>query len=94
MVVDCPELTTASRCTAHTRKPFEGLSTAHRRLRGRPLQRRNARILSRDGHICHLCMGEGASVVDHITPLARGGTDEDSNLRAAHAACNQRKGAR
>ena len=32
--------------------------------------------------------------VDHIVPKARGGSSERSNLQAAHATCNLRKGAR
>lgn len=33
-------------------------------------------------------------VVDHIVPLARGGTDELDNKQPAHWDCNQRKGDR
>ena len=32
--------------------------------------------------------------IDHIIPLARGGTNEDHNLQPAHLRCNFRKGAR
>lgn len=32
--------------------------------------------------------------IDHIVPRSRGGSDERSNLQAAHAECNQRKGNR
>lgn len=32
--------------------------------------------------------------VDHLVPLARGGTHEQSNLQWAHLSCNVRKGAR
>lgn len=32
--------------------------------------------------------------LDHIVPLARGGTDSAENVQAAHLVCNQRKGAR
>jgi 5-methylcytosine-specific restriction endonuclease McrA len=32
-------------------------------------------------------------VVDHIHPRAYGGTDDPSNLQAAHRSCNGRKGA-
>lgn len=32
--------------------------------------------------------------LDHITPLARGGTHEQGNLQWAHLVCNMRKGAR
>jgi 5-methylcytosine-specific restriction protein A len=33
------------------------------------------------------------AVVDHIVPRARGGTDDTSNLQAAHRSCNARKSA-
>jgi 5-methylcytosine-specific restriction protein A len=46
------------------------------------------RILERDGHVCWLCGRLGADTVDHVIPRARGGTNEDDNLRAAHAKCN------
>jgi 5-methylcytosine-specific restriction endonuclease McrA len=32
--------------------------------------------------------------IDHIMPVARGGTNERSNLQLAHLLCNMRKGAR
>ncbi len=60
-----------------------------------------ARILSRDGFTCQIC---GATVgdpdpsnphrrlrlhVDHIVPIANGGSNEDSNLRTLCSACNE-----
>lgn len=65
--------------------------TQAQRLSGRALQRRNARILARDGGICWICGRAGADTVDHVLALARGGTDDDTNLKAAHRACNARK---
>jgi len=50
-----------------------------------------ARILARDGHRCQQC-GEPAEHVDHITPVASGGTDHPGNLRATCADCNLKKG--
>jgi 5-methylcytosine-specific restriction endonuclease McrA len=46
---------------------------------------------------CGIC-GEGPRtddpwVVDHIVPRARGGSDDPTNLQAAHRSCNGRKGA-
>jgi 5-methylcytosine-specific restriction endonuclease McrA len=51
-------------------------------------------ILQRDQHVCWLCGRKGANSVDHVVPRERGGTDELGNLRAAHASCNSRRGAR
>ena len=56
------------------------------------------------GANCHIC-GESIDytipwpdprsfVVDHVKPLARGGTDTFSNTAPAHATCNSTKRAR
>jgi 5-methylcytosine-specific restriction endonuclease McrA len=50
------------------------------------------RILRRDGGICHLCAQPGADTADHLVPWSQGGTDEPSNLAAAHKRCNQLRG--
>ena len=63
------------------------------------------RILERNGYTCHLC-GAGPGDfdpnnpkrkirlhVDHILPIAQGGTDAEDNLRAMCSACNQGRGA-
>jgi 5-methylcytosine-specific restriction endonuclease McrA len=55
---------------------------------------KRARVLARDGGICWLCGGPGATTVDHVIPRARGGGDDEDNLRAAHLDCNMRRGAR
>ena len=57
-------------------------------------------LLARDGPLCGICHAafvesDWADVhVDHIAPLARGGTNHPDNLQLAHAACNIRKGAK
>ena len=48
------------------------------------------RILQRDNFTCYLC-GNEATTVDHITPLAKGGTDDEWNLAAACKRCNYSK---
>lgn len=55
-------------------------------------------VIDRDGMTCRLC-GEEIEVVsdihiDHIKPVALGGSDHPSNLQVAHSWCNMRKGAR
>lgn len=75
------------------------------RLRGAyvaPVRRRD--IFERDGWTCRLCgdpLEDTAAVphplaptLDHIVPLAAGGTHEPDNCQAAHFLCNSRKGAR
>jgi 5-methylcytosine-specific restriction endonuclease McrA len=48
------------------------------------------RILARDGFVCQWC-GLEADTVDHIVPVAKGGTDHDENLVAACRRCNYSK---
>lgn len=61
---------------------------------GRPWQRTKARIIRRDGGICHLCGQPGADTADHLTPWSQGGTDHPTNLAAAHQRCNRIRGDR
>lgn len=65
---------------------------------------RRAEVFARDNYTCHICgkplaMGETAPhpkspTIDHLWPLALGGTHEPSNVRAAHFLCNSRRGDR
>lgn len=63
-----------------------------------------SQVFRRDNHTCQLC-GDPllmtakvphaqAPTIDHIIPLARGGTHEPSNVQAAHFLCNSLKGDR
>jgi 5-methylcytosine-specific restriction protein A len=45
-------------------------------------------ILSRDCHLCQVCKAADARHVDHITPKAKGGTDDPDNLQAICEACH------
>lgn len=49
-----------------------------------------AYILKRDQHTCAYC-GEDANEVDHVIPVAHGGTDDEWNLVAACRRCNLKK---
>ena len=79
------------------------MSEHHRRMSGSARQRRNARILAASD-VCHICGHPGADAVDHVIPLARGGSDTDpANLKPAHhdvacpdcgERCNRAKGMR
>jgi hypothetical protein len=54
------------------------------------------RILGRDNYTCVLCGAKGADTplaVDHIIPIAEGGTSDDTNLRTLCKDCNSGKGA-
>lgn len=51
-------------------------------------------IIERDGCACYLCGREltfDEVTLDHVTPLARGGTHTADNLRVACMTCNKRK---
>jgi len=53
-----------------------------------------AHVMKRDQHQCQIkyegCTGN-AQVVDHIKPVAQGGTHEPANLQAACEWCNEEK---
>ena len=61
-------------------------------------------ILKRDNYLCQECMRQGRltplcvkprdHAVDHITPKARGGTDDQDNLQSLCAPCHEAKTAR
>lgn len=44
--------------------------------------------------VCYLCGEPGADTREHVIPLSKGGTNEPSNIRPAHRACNSGKGNR
>lgn len=51
-------------------------------------------VLRRDNHTCRYCGAAAPDVkltVDHVTPVALGGSDEPANLVTACAACNAGK---
>jgi hypothetical protein len=53
-------------------------------------------VLRRDNHTCRYCGGTAPDValtVDHVTPVALGGSDDPSNLVAACRDCNSGKSA-
>ncbi len=53
---------------------------------------KRARIFKRDGGVCRYC-DANAEVIDHVVPIAQGGTNRYSNLVSACTACNTKKGA-
>ena len=64
------------------------------RLRGRQAVAQRLRRLKAEP-ICRDCAYAGivreATVPDHIVPLARGGSDEDSNIRCLCAECHAKR---
>lgn len=64
----------------------------------RAWRRTVAYVLRRDNGTCWICDGTGADSADHVVPVAQGGTDHPSNLKAVHhnvePRCNRYKGDR
>ncbi|WP_442942108.1 HNH endonuclease [Nonomuraea sp. NBC_00507] len=80
------------RCSRHRPKPWSRVS-ARNRTRPSNWRRRRHLVLSRDGHRCYVCHQLGAGEVDHIVPVARGGTHDMSNLAAICKSCHEIKSA-
>lgn len=65
------------------------------KARGTVSAKKREAVLRRDGFVCQICGGRillDELHIDHIHPVARGGSDDVENLQAAHAMCNLRKG--
>lgn len=68
-------------------------------LHGREMRER---LAQRDGNRCHVCEGvinmtlspdhEWGPTIEHVLPLANGGTNAMSNLRLSHLGCNRDRG--
>jgi 5-methylcytosine-specific restriction endonuclease McrA len=84
----CGAISQHKRCPAHTSQP---------RTRGAANQRLRAQALADHGRTCHICghpiTPTEAWHMDHVQPLAQGGTDSRGNLKPAHTRCNLTKGA-
>jgi 5-methylcytosine-specific restriction endonuclease McrA len=55
-------------------------------------------VIARDGRVCGICgdpIGRDEALdIDHVIPVALGGSDDRDNLQPSHASCNRSKGAR
>lgn len=62
---------------------------------GKGWQRKRSYVMARDDGLCQVCLRDGrvtpATQVDHIIPLAEGGTDDVGNLQAICASCHEAK---
>jgi 5-methylcytosine-specific restriction enzyme A len=80
------------RCPAHKRPAWQRSSPgpspynyAHQKLR--------AEVLAAEP-VCYLCHNARATTLDHVIPLAEGGTSDRSNARGACKNCQQSKASR
>lgn len=62
-----------------------------RRTGGADRRRRYAAVYKRDKNVCRKC-GSGSNLtIDHIVPLAHGGSNKITNLQVLCFTCNQTK---
>jgi 5-methylcytosine-specific restriction endonuclease McrA len=89
-------------CRRHDPKSIEASYRGGQKRRARLLKAfvahvsRDA-IYVRDKGICQLCstpVDRKSMTLDHIVPLALGGTHEPKNVRLAHKGCNSKRGIR
>lgn len=78
------------------RKPWAADDGGNRAVRLPPdWPKRRAAVMKRDEGRCYICGGDGADQVDHVVPVAWGGTDDLINLRPVHAKpCHEEKSKR
>lgn len=73
-------------------------TSRHERGYGTAWDKIRAYILARDKHLCQPCLAKQrptpATQVDHITPKAKGGTDDEDNLQAICGPCHDAKTAK
>jgi 5-methylcytosine-specific restriction endonuclease McrA len=85
--------------------PSTWKDTPKKRAHWAQMQRNNAFLCQQKCLQCHYChkavriahwsenyIGSDVATVDHVVPLARGGTDHPSNLVVACRPCNMKKG--
>ena len=81
-----------------TRKTWAGKGSRHERGYGSAWDRVRLQALKRDNYLCQPCLKQGrvtvAKAVDHITPKAKGGTDDMDNLQAICDPCHIEKTAK
>lgn len=65
---------------------------AKRVRRTRRHQRHREAVMRAHNGICHICGQPAADAIDHIVPVALGGSDDPMNLAPAHTSCNTAKG--
>lgn len=85
-------------CDQHRNTKWEdhqGSRSTTTRGYGAPWQRLRRLVIRRDNGLCQQCLRQGVATqgkdVDHITPKARGGSDEESNLEFLCAPCHATK---
>jgi 5-methylcytosine-specific restriction endonuclease McrA len=90
--VQLATLTRASSIAA--KRPTDSVAKAAPLPRKTMTPRKTIEVFARDGFRCAYCGENRELQVDHIVPIARGGTDALDNLQTLCRSCNQIKGAK
>lgn len=77
-------------CPNHSRRPWSATSARNRKKPYDWKKRRDA-VVRRDGFRCVICGSYGPLEVDHIIPVAKGGSWEPTNLQTLCSDCHRRK---
>lgn len=101
------DVTCSDQCHAAHNRNVRKICKDRRRARKKDAYRADvsrSKVFEADGYRCHLCRRKTdptkavphprAPTLDHVIPLARGGTHEPSNCRTACYRCNSVKGDR
>jgi 5-methylcytosine-specific restriction protein A len=90
--VTCGKPSRSGYCDEHKPKPWQtSRRRERRRVSGWEEQRRRQRVLAKFMGACHWCGRKGATEVDHVVPLAEGGSDTEQNLAPIHSDCHREK---
>ncbi|WP_420820013.1 HNH endonuclease [Sinosporangium album] len=76
-------------CGAHRRRPWADSPRNTARPSDWSTTRLKARL--RDGYRCRLCGAADSRIVDHVIPVARGGSWDLTNLRVLCESCHSEK---
>lgn len=69
-------------------------TTSNDHYRGRIPKARRYRVFSRDYYRCVQCGERENLTLDHVIPVAHGGTNDECNLQTMCEPCNNRKGSK
>lgn len=83
----------------HLHQRQQAQRAARRKRRGPKLSKTTrAKVIERDAGMCGICgqpiLPDQQTTIDHILPIAAGGTNALDNLQLAHSRCNLLKGAK
>ncbi|MFK0295486.1 HNH endonuclease [Streptomyces sp. NPDC090442] len=93
----CPQVAIkAGACKEHAPKPVDHRQpwsnrSKRNQARGAGWTQRRLHVLHRDRRRCYRCGSPQATEVDHIVPVARGGSDDLVNLAAICRSCHRTK---